>query len=1053
MPAVSYLLMALEAARQLRDIRKIDTDSLRISSVHFERRLSLDVFSRADTAVELQLIARRIDGSNKFAFEIFSQNSTDEDSWTRHCYGNLETQVLAKSPSLTHQKLIHDQALLDQARAFQKSIGAGLSNLKLSLEGSSGKFEHSSDEFGTYVLHPQVLHSILGLPPMSILSQNLPAELDLSSITSITVPVAPPSSSCGHFTARVRPSEFCNVESDIEISHCKGVILLQGLKYQATQVVFQKPAMKSLFFKPVLLPNIERLSTAAPMSISRCLELLTYKWPMCDIMIDNVSERYTLSIIEALGTVDQARSFYRSIRCTSISAGFTSDRIQLVDGYNPTTKYHIVITQDAPPEEHLSQHLHSGGLLCTTKINLQDLKSNQSSSLEFICDITGLGSNPWALLRKPTDPGPTIIIRRTVIFSKQRKMPSLDAFERTDSVFLEPGAVARFCEQKPMARFDAIVIDSSEKSVITIWKGAELMPWLQTLLRYADSILWVTQTSDENPFAKIAGSLLRTLQSEQPSLKVSWLVMEETVDKDEDPFAWQVEQAFVRMIGGENELVTKTGGSGPEILRYLPDDDLSAATGLSLPRKVKSPLGVIDYSLGFAAPEEPVLLSCNPTTSQSSSENPLGILVEASVIDADDLRMFNGRPQVEVSPPPAGLFFAGRVVRSQHPKLPLESRVVGWHPDHNHRRSLNVEYFDICQSPNLVQPSHAAFRYAAIAIASCIVDGAARPHQGETFLLNLPCPLLITTKHLCERVGAIVLSPCSGSIADFVVTSNCLEGIRVNERPVHVGRYMQSEHGKAMVQHHWETATDLSLPVDEYDIADYREAFKNAKQPYSAVLLHRNPEKIADHVPIYKKRPQIFADDANYVVIGGLGGLGRFICSWMIENGARHITVISRSGAGTLEARNAVVAMRGSGASIRCIKADACDRKAIFKSFSELRVERPIRGVINLAMILGDAPMATMTAEEWDHGLRVKINSSWIMHEETLQDHLDFFILFSSIASVLGNRSQGNYNVSNTFLNALAEYRQSLDLPGISVALGAMSKYLLSFHLISCVES
>ena len=84
--------------------------------------------------------------------------------------------------------------------------------------------------------------------------------------------------------------------------------------------------------------------------------------------------------------------------------------------------------------------------------------------------------------------------------------------------------------------------------------------------------------------------------------------------------------------------------------------------------------------------------------------------------------------------------------------------------------------------------------------------------------------------------------------------------------------------------------------------------------------------------------------------------------------------------------------------------------------------------------------MATMTAGEWDHGLRVKIDSSWILHQETLQDRLDFFILFSSIASVLGNRSQGNYNVSNTFLNALAEYRQSLDLPGISVALGAMSK-------------
>lgn len=73
--------------------------------------------------------------------------------------------------------------------------------------------------------------------------------------------------------------------------------------------------------------------------------------------------------------------------------------------------------------------------------------------------------------------------------------------------------------------------------------------------------------------------------------------------------------------------------------------------------------------------------------------------------------------------------------------------------------------------------------------------------------------------------------------------------------------------------------------------------------------------------------------------------------------------------------------------------------------------------------------------------MRVKIDSSWNLHQETLQDVLDVFILFSSIASVVGNRNQGSYNVANTFLNALAEYRQSLDLPGISIALSAMSKF------------
>ncbi len=93
-----------------------------------------------------------------------------------------------------------------------------------------------------------------------------------------------------------------------------------------------------------------------------------------------------------------------------------------------------------------------------------------------------------------------------------------------------------------------------------------------------------------------------------------------------------------------------------------------------------------------------------------------------------------------------------------------------------------------------------------------------------------------------------------------------------------------------------------------------------------------------------------------------------------------------------------------------------------------------------MAMLLGDAPMASMTGEEWDRALKVKIESSWILHEVTKDDDgLEFFVLFSSIASVLGNRNQGSYNVGNTFLNALAVWRRRWGRTAVAVALGAMS--------------
>ena len=1038
--------MALEAARQLSDDPKSDTNSYGLSYVNFERSLPLSVFSDAETAVEVQLVARKMDAMNKFTFEIFFQNSAEENSWARHCSGNLETQMVIELSNLNFPKQPHDQALMDQAQALEPSVGVGLGYLNLGPEGSSGEFRCHGDELETNALDPSILNSVLRLPPMSLLSLRILAEYHLSSLASLTVSTGLQQASCGCFHTRVKPSSFGFVESDSEIRHFERVVSLKGIRHQVAKVLHQKPAMNPLFFKPVLLPDISSLSATEPMRLERCAELLTHKWPMCDFKIDDVPGNCTTSILEVFGAANgEARPRFRSMKCSSKPLDIISDRIQLVDDSDASSKYHMIFTQDASAAKQLSDQLYPGGCLCIPKAHIQDLRSNQSASLEVVCDIIDLGLDLWLLLRKSTVPSPVYADRRVVMFMAQLRVPFLNALESNETVPLEPAAVTQFCKQSSSTKFDAIVIDCPERPVITTWTGAELLPWLQTLLRSAQSILWVTRNGYKSPFSNVAGSLLRTLQTEQPSLRISWLVTDDMADKNQGMFATQVEQAYARMIEGERELLRTAGNSGKEVLRYLPDDCLSAYAGLGLPQKVRSPLGEADYSLGFAAPGEPVILSHKASRTQPMSGDPIEILIDASVVDFTDRTMVNDNPSSVVSQPPSGLFFAGRVLHSQDPDFPPESRVVGWHPDHIHQNRVSARSSHVCLYPSPIQPSQAALTYAVVAVASCIVDGVARARRGETILLGLQTPLLNAVKQACSRVGASVLSSDAGSSADFVITFRGPEGIRVNDRPIDIAHYLGSDHGRGIVQQGWQELACTPLEVNEYDIANYKEAFNNTKKPYSTVLLHRNAANILDHVPISNKAAHTLSKHASYIVIGGLGGLGRFICSWMIENGAKHITVISRSGAGTQESRNALSVMDASGASVQCIKADACDRKGISQVLCDIRSERPIKGIINLAMVLGDAPLATMTAEDWDHVLRVKIQSSWILHEETLQDSLDFFILFSSIASVLGNRNQASYNVANASLNSLAEYRQSLDLPGISVALGAMSK---SSHVI-----
>ena len=1041
MPEAAYLLMALEAARQLLNKSDSDGDSFGLSNFILEQQLPLSVFSDMEAAVEAQLIAREIDLPNRFAFEIFLQNGAEGDSWAKHCSGNLEPRTLVKPPLLKLPEQSHDQALMSQVRMLEPNIGESLSNLILNPEGSSGDIESKVDRLEYPAVGPSVFNSILRLSPMSLLSQSAVTGYRLSSVASLTLSPRPHQSSREHFVNLIKPSDLGFVESESEIHQSGTIMSLQGMRYQATKLLHPKPSLESLFFKPILLPDITRLSTAKSMSISRCAQLLSHKWPSCDIKIDDATDRSTISIIEAFGAGNHAaRPLLRSITCPSVPPDVCSKRVQLVDRSDKTSQYHIIFTQGSHLVGQLRDQLHRGGFICMPKSHVQDQLIIKEISLEVICEITELGSLQWVLLRQSRVENPVSAGRRIVTFADPPCLRSVNGSEILETIPLEPDPVARFCKRNSFTKFDAIIIDSPENPVITTWTGSQLMPWFRILLKFAQSILWVTRDRGKNPWSNVAGGLLRTLQAEQPSLRISWLVTNETSEKTQDGFAKQIENAFLQMIQDEHELVGTAGDSGERILRYLPDDCLSAYTGLSSSQEVRSPLGKVDYSLGIAAPGKPIMLSHKADIIEPPNGDSVKVLVEASVIDITDLYKFVRDSKIVAARPHCGHFFAGRVQDRQRPELPFKSRVVGWHSDGIHQNKVSSWSYDLCQYPNSMQHSQAASRYAAIAVASCIVDGVARARCGDTFVLDIRGPLLNAVERMCGLVGASVLSLCSGSKADFVVTFDRHEGIRVNDKPLDLASYLHSELGRRKLQRNWQEMPDLSIEIDEYEISNYKKAFLNAKQPCSTVLLHRNAAEIVQHVPTYKKDVQMFTKSASYVVVGGLGGLGRFICQWMVENGARQITVVSRSGAGTQEAKDATSAMRASGASIQCIKTDSCDRKAMSEILRKLRSEFPVKGVINLAMVLGDAPLATMIPEEWDRVLRVKIQSSLILHEETMEDHLDFFILFSSIASVLGNRNQGNYNVANTALNSLAEYRQSLDLPGISVALGAMSK-------------
>ncbi|KAL8736136.1 MAG: hypothetical protein Q9181_002526 [Wetmoreana brouardii] len=167
--------------------------------------------------------------------------------------------------------------------------------------------------------------------------------------------------------------------------------------------------------------------------------------------------------------------------------------------------------------------------------------------------------------------------------------------------------------------------------------------------------------------------------------------------------------------------------------------------------------------------------------------------------------------------------------------------------------------------------------------------------------------------------------------------------------------------------------------------------------------------------------------DASYLLTGGLGGLGRSVASWMVESGARHLTFLSR-GAGKSDVdRSFFTELESMGCSVTAVTGKAEDMAAVEKA--RLALRKPIKGIVHLAMVLRDAPFLDLTHEGWTSAVDPKVEGAWNLHEAFQSESLDFFIMASSLVTLIDQPGQGNYAAANTFLESFCQYRRKLGLP------------------------
>ncbi|KAJ5389914.1 polyketide synthase [Penicillium cataractarum] len=195
------------------------------------------------------------------------------------------------------------------------------------------------------------------------------------------------------------------------------------------------------------------------------------------------------------------------------------------------------------------------------------------------------------------------------------------------------------------------------------------------------------------------------------------------------------------------------------------------------------------------------------------------------------------------------------------------------------------------------------------------------------------------------------------------------------------------------------------------------------------------------HIPVTPElaNPLILNGDATYLLAGGTGGLGANLAKFLARKGAKNLAIVSRSGSSAASAISVTRDLTSMGVQVRFYAADISDEAAMQHVLGQCASEMPpIRGVLQCAAVLEDSIYHNMTHAQWRTATRPKMHGSMILHRLLLQCELQFFVMLSSIAGVVGNRSQANYAAGNTFQDALAHYRRSQGLPAVSIDLGLM---------------
>ena len=185
-------------------------------------------------------------------------------------------------------------------------------------------------------------------------------------------------------------------------------------------------------------------------------------------------------------------------------------------------------------------------------------------------------------------------------------------------------------------------------------------------------------------------------------------------------------------------------------------------------------------------------------------------------------------------------------------------------------------------------------------------------------------------------------------------------------------------------------------------------------------------------------RDAVVRADGSYIVTGGLGGLGTVVTRWLVERGAGRLVLNGRTDPSDAQQKD--LADVANGTEIVFVSGDiASPRVAERLVAAAEETGHPLRGVVHAAGVTGDGLVTALTREGMERVWAPKVAGALRLHAATATRELDWWVGFSSMATLLGLPGQLAYATANAWLDALMAWRRATGLPATAIDWGQWS--------------